>query len=113
MLDDDLFASDGIVAMPVTIGGKKRTLHFRELPAVEFHACFIAPEGGGQKVLSPSHLIAAAMRNPDGTPAITVDRAAQLKTAPFNAIFAAIMELNGEAPGNASPSAEKSGSGTP
>lgn len=114
MLDESLFASNDIVARTVSIGGRDVTMHFRELPAIEFHACFVAQEGSGPKVLSPAHLIAAALRNPDGSPAITAERAAQLKNAPFNAIFAAVMEVNGETtPGNASPSAEKNGSGTP
>lgn len=115
MLDDSLFASDGLIERPVMLGGKKTKLHFRELPATEFNACFLAGEGD-RRVLSPAHLIAAALRNPDGSPAITAERAAQLKAGPFNAIFSAALDVNGEGaketPGNASPSAESDGSGT-
>ena len=114
MLDDSLFASDGIVERSVMLGGKATKLHFRELPASEFNACFLAGEGD-RRVLSPAHLIAASLRNPDGSPAITAERAAQLKAGPFNAIFSAALQVNGEGndkPGNASPSATSDGSGT-
>ena len=60
MLDDSLFASDGLIERPVMLGGKKTKLHFRELPATEFNACFLAGEGD-RRVLSPAHLIAAAI----------------------------------------------------
>lgn len=112
MLEDSLFASGDLVAKEVTIAGRKVSLHFRELPAVEFHACFVASEGASQKALSPAHLIAASLRNPDGSPALTVERAAQLKNGPFNAIFGVVMEVNGESSGNGLPSAESPGSGT-
>jgi len=113
MLDADLFACGEVVERKLNIGGKEVTMHFRELPAVEFQECFVDQEDSALKVLSPALLISKSLRNPDGSPAITAERAAQLKNAPFNAIFRVIMELNGEgAAGNASPSAGKTGSGT-
>lgn len=112
MLDDSLFAGDGLVSEQIDLGAGPVTMHFRELPATEFYACFVQPAEGGQKVLSPAHLIAASLRNPDGSPAITAERAAQLKNRPFNAIFNAVLRVNGESGGNASPSAGNAGSGT-
>jgi hypothetical protein len=112
MLDDSLFAGSDLVTDEVDLGKGKVTMHFRELPATEFYACFVQPAEGGKKALSPAHLIAASLRNPDGSPAITAERAAQLKNKPFNALFNAVMRVNGESGGNDSPGEGNAGSGT-
>lgn len=46
-------------------------------------------------------LIAASVRNPDGSEAMSYEKALTLKSGPLNAIFAVVLEINGSKPGNA------------
>ena len=102
MLDDDLFVSDAPIAREVEIGGKLRTLHFRELPAVEFIRFSRRAQDGSDDLRdgAAAKLVAASVCNPDGTPAMSYERALQLKSGPLNAIFAVVLEINGRRPGN-------------
>lgn len=98
MLDDSLFISDAVHEKEVELpDGKKHKLYFKELPAVEFRRFQVAQqsEDDEKRAVSIAPLIAASLVNADGTPAITLERALQLKPAPMNAIFTAIMEVNG------------------
>ena len=104
MLDDDLFASDALIERSVTMpSGKTVTLHFRELPAVEFiRFQRIASEGNEDaRDGAAAKLIAASVRNPDGSEAMSYENALTLKSGPLNAIFAVVLEINGSKPGNA------------
>lgn len=103
MLDDDLFASDALIDRGVTLpSGKTVTLHFRELPAVEFiRFQRIASEGNEDaRDGAAAKLIAASVRNPDGSEAMSYEKALTLKSGPLNAIFAVVLEINGSKPGN-------------
>jgi hypothetical protein len=97
-LSSAFFASSEIQARVVELpDGSKHTLHFKELPAMEFRKFQIAEtsEDEDVKAASLSKLIAASLVEPDGKPAITVKEAAKLNSAAANAIMAAIMEVNG------------------
>ena len=81
MLDDDLFASDALIERSVTLpSGKAVTLHFRELPAVEFiRFQRIASEGNEDaRDGAAAKLIAASVRNPDGSEAMSYEKALTL-----------------------------------
>ena len=99
--------------------GSVHTLHFRQLPASAFRAFHAAVEkGDAAQSRAVAKLIADSLCNPDGTPAIDEKQAAKLNAAAERAISDAILEVNGLRQkedaelGNASPSAENSGSGT-
>ncbi len=99
MLDDSLFVSATVHEREVELpDGKKHKLHFKELPAVEFNRYVIArnSDDDDKRAIAIAPLIVASLVNPDGSKAITIERALQLKPAPMNAIFAVIMEINGQ-----------------
>ena len=77
--------------------GSKHTLHFKELPAVEFRKFQLAEASDDEDVRSSSiaKLIAASLVEEDGKPAITLKDAAKLNSAAANAILAAILDVNG------------------
>lgn len=100
-LDDDLFAGDTLHAREVEVAtGKIVTLHFRELPAgdfIRFHALATGDEDA--RAGAAARLVAAGLCNPDGSPAMTFERALNLKSKPLGAIFEALLEVNDAAPG--------------
>lgn len=90
MIDAALFVSDKIHEKQVTLSdGSVHTLHFKELPAVEFRKIHENDES------SMANLVAASLVDPDGKSAITVKEANKLKPSAMNAIVSAIMEVNG------------------
>lgn len=103
MLDDSLFVSAELHEREVQIGkGKKVRLHFRELPAVEFirfHSTTTDADAD-TRAGAAAKLIAACVCNPDGSPAMSYEKALTLKTGALNAIFAVVMEINGSQSGN-------------
>lgn len=117
-LSASLFVSDTLHAREVKLpDGSVHTLHFRELPAVEFRKFYRAEQSDDDAKQSGSmaSLIAACLCEPDGKPAITIKKALTLNAAATNAIMAAILEVNGFSKGEAgNPSApeQMSGSGT-
>jgi hypothetical protein len=102
MLDDDLFVSDALIERAVEIGGKVHKLHFREIPAVEFlRFTRLTQEGNDdRRDGAAAKLVAASVCNPDGTPAMTYEKALTLKSGPLNVIFAVVLDINGARPGN-------------
>lgn len=102
MLDDSLFVGSDIHEREVEVAtGKTVKLWFKELPAVDFIR-FHAHSGSTDDAVrsgAAALLIAACVVNPDGTPAMTHQRALQLKSKPLNAIFAAVLEVNGNSSG--------------
>jgi len=102
MLDDDLFISDAPLERAVEIGGKVRKLHFREIPAVEFMRFSRLTQEGNDDLRdgAAAKLVAASLCNPDGTPAMTYEKALTLKSGPLNALFAVVLEINGARTGN-------------
>lgn len=97
----DLFASDAVIEREIKLpDGRKHTLYFRELSALEFKRHLAAEQSSVPKVRdnAAAKLIAISLVEPDGTRALSTERAAQLKPAVSGAIFMAILELNGVIP---------------
>lgn len=98
MLSDDFFASAIIHERKVKLSdGKEHTLHFKEVPAVDFRKFHFAEQSGDdqKRAESMARLIAASLCEPDGTPAITVEKALLLKAEPTNALFAEVVAISG------------------
>ena len=96
-LDESLFASAELHEREVEVApGKSIKLHFRELPAVEFFRYHSIATSGDEDANAgaAARLIAAGVCNPDGSAAMTVEKALTLKSAPLNAIFRALLEVN-------------------
>lgn len=120
-LPEDAFVGTALHAHPVVLGdGKPRTLWFREVNALEFRRFQMAETSADEDVRAASvaRLIAASLCNPDGSAALTPERAVQLKPAVMGQLLAAVMQVNGfqrkapGEPGNASPPGVTTGSGT-
>jgi hypothetical protein len=97
-LSTAFFASSDIQQREVKLpDGTKHTLHFKELPAVEFRKFQMAESSEDEEVRASSiaKLIAASLVEPDGKPAITIKDAARLNSAAANAIMSAILDVNG------------------
>ena len=101
MLDDSLFAGEALHKREVDVGGKTIELWFKELPAVDFihfHA-LTSSDDKDARAGAAARLVASCVVNPDGTQAMTYEKALTLKTKPLNAIFAAVLEVNGGSSG--------------
>ena len=101
MLDESLFVGSDLHKRDVEIGGKSHELWFKELPAVDFirfHALTSSADENA-RAGAAAKLIAACVVNPDGTQAMSHEKALTLKTQPLNAIFAAVLEVNGGSSG--------------
>lgn len=97
-LPSGLFVSDTIHARDVTLpDGSVHTLHFKELPAVEFRRFQIAETSEDEQIKAQSlgKLIAASVVEPDGKQAMTQKDAMRLNSAAANALMAVILEING------------------
>lgn len=108
-LDDDLFVSSTVHERDVPLpDGKTHKLYFREVDSCEFRRYQLAEASQDEAVqlTSMAVLIATSLCEPDGTPALTVDRAEKLKPAATLAIFNAVLEVNQFGGKKASPSAE-------
>ena len=101
MLDDSLFAGSDLHKRDVDVGGKTVGLWFKELPAVDFIRFHSLTSSADEDVRAgaAAKLIAACVVNPDGTQAMSCDKAMTLKTKPLNAIFSAVLEVNGGSSG--------------
>lgn len=121
-LPAEFFVSGSLEAKPVALeDGTEHTLWFRQVSAMEYRRFQLAEHSDDDDVRAGSmaRLIAASLCNPDGTPALTLERAAQLKPRAAGALLTAVLEVNGLASrkageqGNAHPpGAGTSGSGT-
>lgn len=97
-LPKSFFAATDIQQREIELpDGQKHTLHFKELPAIEFRKFQMAESSTDDDVRSTSiaKLIAASVCESDGKPALTMKEALQLKGQPSNAIMAAILDVNG------------------
>lgn len=116
MLDDSLFVSATVHERDVELpDGKKHKLYFKEVPATEWRRFAMAERSDDEdaRVNSVVILITSSLVNADGTPGITFERASMLKPAPMNAIFSAVLEVNGQGgQKKASKPGAKSASGT-
>lgn len=97
-LSTQFFASTEIQKREVELpDGSKHTLHFKELPAVEFRKFQMAESSEDEEVRATSiaKLIASSLVEEDGKPAISLKDASRLNSAAANSIMAAILEING------------------
>ncbi|GAB2913698.1 hypothetical protein [Paralcaligenes ginsengisoli] len=98
MLDDSLFVSATVHEREVDLpDGKKHTLYFKELPAVEFRKFGLAEKSEDEVRQSEAifRLVAASLCEPDGAPALTFEKALTLKGPVLNALTKIILEING------------------
>lgn len=118
MLDAAFFISPELHQRPVELpDGSKYTLHFRELAVSQMRAYQLAQQAEDEEVRAGAvaKLIAFSVCEPDGTPALTYEKALTLRPLAANALMAVIYALNGEAGTQAKkplPSEETAGSGT-
>lgn len=97
-LSSAFFASTEVQPREVKLpDGSTHTLHFKELPAVEFRKFQLAENSTDEDVQAASvaKLIALSLVDAEGKPAITAKEAARLKPAATAAIMSAIMDVNG------------------
>jgi hypothetical protein len=97
-IDDSLFVSDTIHEREVELqDGTKHVLHFKELPASNFRRYLSAAYSLDEELQSTclAKLISQSLCTPDGKPAMTFERALQLRPKAENAIGAAVLEING------------------
>lgn len=102
MLDKAFYVSTELHEREVELAdGSKHSLHFKELPAIEFRRFALAEQSDNENVRATSiaKLIAASLCDADGKPAITFDQALNLKASAMNAIFEAMLEVNGQKKG--------------
>lgn len=102
MLNEAFFVSTVVHEKKVKLSdGSEHVLFFRELPAVEFRRFTLAEQSENEDVRASSlaKLIAASLCDPDGKPAISVEKALMLKASAMNAIFEAMLEVNGQKKG--------------
>jgi hypothetical protein len=102
MLNESFFVSNQVQEKQVKLpDGSEHTLYFKELPAVEFRRFALAEQSENDdiKAASVAKLIASSLCEPDGKPAITFEKALQLKASAMNAIFEVMLEVNGQKKG--------------
>lgn len=98
ILPESCFASPELHARSITLeDGSVHTIHFKELPALEFRAWRQreTSDNEGIRLAAIAHLLVAGVCNPDGTPALTMEQAKRLKAGPLGALTAALFEVNG------------------
>lgn len=94
---ESFFVSDDIRERKVALAdGTEHTLHFRELPAIEFRKFGLAERSDDDEVRAEAmvRLIAASLCEPDGKPAMTLDQARRLKSHVAGALFEAVLDVN-------------------
>lgn len=104
-LSATLFISDQVQAREVKLSdGTVHTLHFRQLPALDFRRFFIATQSKDEDIQAGAmaKLIAASVCEPDGKSAMTIKEALRLTPSAEKAISEAVLAVNGlgEKPGN-------------
>lgn len=96
-LQDSDFAGDAIHERTVTMAdGSKRVLHFRELDSTHVNRYYLWLTSADEEVraAAAARLIAAGLCNPDGTPALTFERAARLKPMVLKGLVDALQDVN-------------------
>lgn len=101
-IDNALFAADIPVEREVTLtldSGEvvKQIFYIRELPAIEMRRQVLVEQSGDEKrvIGALSALIARAVCDADGKPAMTEDQAGKLKPKVAGDLRDLIMEVNG------------------
>ena len=117
MIDAAFFAKADLQVREVALpDGSSHSIHFRELPAIEFRKFQIAENSNDdeKRASAMTALIAASVCDPDGKPAMSVGQAARLSPFAANALVTAILEVNGlgSAAKNGLPAEEPTGLST-
>jgi hypothetical protein len=118
MLDDALFVGQHLHVHEVPLpDGTKAKIHFKELAWPDWYAYQIGQrsEDPQERLAAIARMLAASVCDPDGSQALTVERALQLRPAPMNSLLEVVLSTHGKLVASAkkpSPSAESSGSGT-
>lgn len=110
------FISDALHVRPVVLAdGKPHDIHFREVDAATYQRFLatVRSKDDDERAMAVPALIAASVRNPDGSQAMTVEKAAKLKPAVSTALANIVLELNPVSyTGNGSTPGATNGSGT-
>lgn len=99
MLDKAFFVSpdvqEKIVSLP---NGEKHTLYFKEITGIKFRKFFLSSQSENEDIkdYAIANLIAMGLCNSDGTPALTAEQASELNASGMNAIFMALLDVNGQ-----------------
>lgn len=96
-LADGFFVSSAVHERKVTLAdGTEHTLHFREVPAGEYRRFMLAEQSDDEdvRVGSMARLIAASVCEADGRPAMTYEKALQLKPTAANVLLEAVLAVN-------------------
>ena len=112
-LNESFFVSEKLHEKSVTLpDGSNHILHFREVPAPVFIRFREQQNSADEAVRSAAiaNLVAASLCEPDGKPAITVERAMKLNVAAAQALVTAVLEVNEFQGKKPSPSEAESGS---
>lgn len=95
-MDANLFVSNEIHEKKITLNKKEVTLYFKEIPAIEFRRYFLIEQSGDidKQIESMPRLIASSLCNPDGTLALTADKARTLTPNAMVELFKAVLDVN-------------------
>lgn len=96
---DGLFAGSEIFKRMVKLGdGKEYEMYFKQLPGIEFirYREIAQSENREERIYGVANLIAASLCEPDGSKAMTAEKAATLLPGPMNAIFEQVLDINGQ-----------------
>lgn len=96
-LDSAFFVSEAVHEQVVKLGNEEHVLHFRELPAVEFIKMQAHLQSVDEDVRAAAmcKIVAKSVCEPDGKRSMTEDQALNLRTDALNALFTAILKVNG------------------
>jgi hypothetical protein len=97
-LPASFFASEQLHERSVELpDGSTHTLHFRQVPAVEFRKFVFAERSTDESIQagSAAKLIAASLCDAEGKPAIGYTQALKLNPAATKSLLAAVMSVNG------------------
>lgn len=103
VFDDADFCDSGVHERQVVMGdGKKHTLWFKQLPVTDWKRFYmwLSSEDEEVRASAEARLVALGLCEPDGSAALTVERACQLKLTVLGRLMKTLREVNGheEAP---------------
>lgn len=96
-LSDKLFISGTIEERTIELGdGTKETLFFKHLPntAFERYAIWVNSADEDTMATAAARLVSMGLCEPDGSPALTFERAQTLKRDVLKRVFRALIEVN-------------------
>lgn len=99
MLNSSLFVEATLIDRQVTLpNGDVETMHFKQVSHIDWRRFYLAEASADEnvKLRSVAKLISISLCEADGTPALTEEQACQLNAMAANALFEAILEVNGK-----------------